>query len=261
MRNPDDAELAAPPRLWRSVCLQMVVLAGVAVVAALPWAPPATEPIPSPPEPPRPEVRIRVVKLPPPAPPARSEPRPAPSARAEVARSAAPATHAAPKSTPEPRTRLAVDAQAVQGIRLRVLVPRTPRDLASHLRNSGGCMVVSRLSGGSAEVISVLGLESGRAVEVPGAPCAGVPRLLRDGGLNAALGDPLGRARAALPPAERADELGLQVLLAPGLNAVAQSTLLARFGPIPEEQMARRAAETGYELTCFAEPTGSLRCQ
>jgi hypothetical protein len=159
------------------------------------------------------------------------------------------------------RTRLEVDAQAVQGIRLRVLVPRTPRDLAAHLRNSGGCMVVSRLTGGSAEVISVLDVDSGRAVEVPGPPCTGVPRLLRDGGLNAALGDPVGHARAALPPAERTDDLGLQVLLTPGLNTVAQSTLLARFGPIPLDQMARRAADTGYELTCFAEPSGLLRCQ
>jgi hypothetical protein len=122
-------------------------------------------------------------------------------------------------------------------------------------------MVISRLSGGAAEVISVLGLEGGRAFEVSGAPCAGVPRLIRDAGLNAALGDPVGRARASLPLEERGDELGLQVLLTPGLQEVAQSALRARFGPIPEEQMARRAAETGYELTCFAEPAGSLRCQ
>jgi hypothetical protein len=149
----------------------------------------------------------------------------------------------------------------VQGIRLRVLVPRTPGDLAAHLRNSGGCMVVSRLSGGSAEVLSVLGLQGERAVEVSGAPCAGVPRLIRDGGLNAALGDPVGRARASLPPGERSDELGLQILLTPGLHEVARYALRARFGPIPEAQMALRAAEAGYELTCFAEPTGSLRCQ
>ena len=122
-------------------------------------------------------------------------------------------------------------------------------------------MVVSRLHEGSAEVLSVLGLEGARAVEVPGAPCLGVPRLLRDAGLNAALGDPLGQARASLPPAERSEELGLQVLLAPRLVEVAQSALRARFGPIPEEQMARRAAESGYELTCFAEPAGTLRCQ
>ena len=122
-------------------------------------------------------------------------------------------------------------------------------------------MVVSRLHEGSAEVLSVLGLEGARAVEVPGAPCPGVPRLLRDAGLNAALGDPHGQARASLPPAERGEELGLQVLLAPRLVEVAQSALRARFGPIPEEQMARQAAESGYELTCFAEPAGSLRCQ
>jgi hypothetical protein len=25
--------------------------------------------------------------------------------------------------------------------------------------------------------------------------------------------------------------------------------------------MGRRAAESGYELTCFAEPAGALRCE
>ena len=50
--------------------------------------------------------------------------------------------------------------------------------------------------GGGAEVLSVLGVDGSRAVELPGPPCDGVPRLMRDGALNAALGDPLGRARA-----------------------------------------------------------------
>jgi len=258
MRTPRAAEFPGPPRLWRSVCLQGLALAALAVVAGLPWAGRDSRPEMPPAEPAKQEVRrIRVVRLPRP-PSVRSEPRPAPRAAAAAARTAAPAPQ---KIAPEPRTRIAVDAQAVQGIRLRVLVPRTPGDLAAHLRNSGGCMVVSRLTGGSAEVLSVLGLDGERAIEVPGAPCAGVPRLLRDGGLNAALGDPVGRARASLPGAERGDEVALQVLLAPGLNEIAHYALRARFGPIPEEQMARRAAETGYELTCFAEPTGSLRCR
>jgi len=239
------------------------MLAAVAVIAGLPWAGGDARPPPKPPEPPKQEMRrIRVVQLPRP-PPARSEARSAPrAAQKEAVRPVPPAAPPAPQKTaPERRTRIAVDAEAVEGIHLRVLVPRTPSDLAAHLRKSGGCMVVSRLSGGGAEVISVLGLEGERAIEVPGAPCAGVPRLIRDGGLNAALGDPVGRARASLPPGERGDQLGLQVLLAPGLHDVAQYALRARFGPIPEDQMARRAAETGYELTCFAEPTGALRCQ
>jgi hypothetical protein len=243
--------------------LQGLALAAVAVIAGLPRAGRDAPSEPKRPEPPKQETRrIRVVQLPRP-PPARSEARPAPrAAQKELARPAPPAAAPAPQNiAPERRTRIAVDAQAVQGIRLRVLVPRTPGDLAAHLRKSGGCMVVSRLSGGGAEVISVLGFEGERAIEVPGAPCAGVPRLIRDGGLNVALGDPVGRARASLGPGERGDQLGLQVLLTPGLHEVAQYALRARFGAIPEDEMARRAAETGYELTCFAEPTGALRCQ
>jgi len=53
----------------------------------------------------------------------------------------------------------------------------------------------------------------------------------------------------------------LQVLLSPGLHDTARAALRARFGPVSEEEMGRRAAETGYELTCFAEPGGLLRCE
>ena len=140
---------------------------------------------------------------------------------------------------------------------MRVLVPRSAAELVSHLRNSGGCLVVSRLSGGTAEVLSVLGLHGQTAVEMPGPPCDGVPRLLHDDGLNSALGDPLGRARAASP----GDDLVLQVLLSPRLHEIARLALLSRFGSVSDEEMGRRAAESGYELTCFAEPAGSLRCE
>jgi len=75
--------------------------------------------------------------------------------------------------------------------------------------------------------------------------------------LNAALGDPLGRARAASP----GDEVVLQIILSPGLHETARSALHARFGAVAEEEMGRRAAESGYELTCFAEPAGALRCE
>src|SRR5438309_1682393 len=68
---------------------------------------------------------------------------------------------------------------------------------------------------------------------------------------------PLSPARAASP----GDEVVLQIILSPGLHETARSALLARFGAISDEEMGRRAAESGYELTCFAEPAGALRCQ
>ena len=37
--------------------------------------------------------------------------------------------------------------------------------------------------------------------------------------------------------------------------------LRARFGPVSEEEMGRQAAEQGYQLTCFAEPAGAVRCE
>ena len=126
-------------------------------------------------------------------------------------------------------------------------------------RNSGGCMVVSRLEGDGAEIMSLVSLRGGRAQLDPGSPCDGVPRLVRDGSVNAALGDPLGQARAEHP--EESGELVLQVLLTPRLHEQAQLALRHRFGAISEEEMGEKAAETGYELTCFAEPTGSVRCQ
>jgi hypothetical protein len=153
------------------------------------------------------------------------------------------------------------DSTSIRGVPLRVLVPRTPDALAAHLRNSGGCLVVSRLAPDGAEVISVLGLDSGRAVEQPGPPCDGVPRLLRDPGLNGLLGDPVGRARGELAPDQRGSELVLQILLTPRLHGAAQAALRARFGDVSEEEMGRQAAESGYELTCFAEPSGPVRCQ
>ena len=255
----------AAPRLARSVGLQLLALIGAALVLALPWprsrpTPPLVEPEPKPPE-----RRIRVVRLPKPPPPAArpesqpsppSPPRPAPPAPQPAASrpAAAPAQSPAP---PPPLARIAADSTAMHGVRMRVLVPRSPGELAAHLRNSGACLVVSRLSGGTAEVLSVLALDGNRVVEMSGPPCAGVPRLLRDGALNAALGDPLGRARTQSP----GDELALQVILSPRLHETAQAALRARFGPVSDEEMGRRAAETGYELTCFAEPSGPLRCE
>ncbi|MGZ6125917.1 MAG: hypothetical protein ACXWLR_13205 [Myxococcales bacterium] len=249
-------ENPAPPRLLRAVCLQMLALAGLTLLSALPRTRGEKAPAPPAQEPKKQERRFRIVHLPrpPPPPPAASA-----SAPPAPARPAAPAVRpAAPAPSPAPAlARIAADSTAMQGVRMRVLVPRSPEELGAHLRNSGGCMVVSRLSGGAAEVLSVLSQEGRQVVETPGPPCAGVPRLLRDSALNAALGDPLGRARAASP----GDDVVLQVLLNPGLQQIAQSTLRARFGAVPQEEMGRLAAESGYELTCFAEPAGALRCE
>jgi len=247
-------EGAAPPRLVRAVCLQMLALVGAALIAALPWPRSQVIDAARPAEPKKAERRIRIVQLPrprvdrpPPQPAAARPPAPSPPS-------------AAPRPQPSPApplARIAADSTAMHGVRMRVLVPRSPGELASHLRNSGGCLVVSRLAGGSAEVLSVLALDGDRVVEMSGPPCAGIPRLLRDVNLNAALGDPLGRARAASP----GDEVVLQIILSPGLHETARSALHARFGAVSEEEMGRRAAESGYELTCFAEPAGALRCE
>lgn len=276
MRAPS-AEAIEPPRLARAAGLQALALLVAAFILERPWSkvrPREPEPRPPPPK----ETRIRVVQLPKQKPPPpKIEPRVAekpPSPKAEPPRLAqpAPARPAPAQPAPPPpqparpmaapaRTVIAADSSAVQGVRLRVLVPRDPWELAGHLRGSGGCLVVSRLSGGSAEVLSVLTLDGTRAVETQGPPCNGAPRLVRDAALNAALGDPLGRVRAALPPQERGGELALQVLLSPALHADAQMALRARFGALPMEEIARQAAAAGYELTCFAEPSGALRCE
>jgi len=42
------------------------------------------------------------------------------------------------------------------------------------------------------------------------------------------------------------------------LQETAQAALRARFGAVGEEEMGRRAAESGYELTCFAEAGGAI---
>ena len=250
---------AAPPRLLRAVCLQLLALAGAGLVSALPW-PRARQPVPIPvPEPKKQEKRIRIVQLPRPPPVARPDPAP-PSPAQPAAPARPPPPQSAPQPAPAPApplARIAADSTAMHGVRMRVLVPRSPDELAAHLRNSGACLVVSRLSGGSAEVLSVLALEGGRVVELPGPPCAGVPRLVRDPALNAALGDPLRHARAQAP----GDDLVFQIILSPRLQEIAQAALRARFGAIGEEEMGRRAAESGYELTCFAEPAGPLRCE
>src|ERR1700704_2800753 len=161
---------AAPPRLLRAVGLQLLALAGAGLVSALPW--PRRQPAPVPmPEPKKQEKRIRIVQLPRPPPVARPDPAP-PS----PVKPAAPARPAPPESAPQPApapapplARIAADSTAMHGVRMRVLVPRSPDELAAHLRNSGACLVISRLSGGSAEVLSVLSLDAVRGGAAAGA--------------------------------------------------------------------------------------------
>ena len=251
-------EVAAPPRLLRAVCLQILALAGAALVSALPGSR-SQKPAPAREVEPKQERRIRVVQLPKPSPaPRKAEVTPSSAARPPAQPPALAEPAPAPRQlSPPPLARIAADSTAMHGVRMRVLVPRSPAELAAHLRNSGACLVVSRLAGGSAEVLSVLSLDGQRVVELSGPPCAGIPRLLRDPALNAALGDPLGRVRAQSP----GDELVFQIILSPRLHETAQAALHARFGSIGEAEMGRRAAESGYELTCFAEPAGPLRCE
>jgi hypothetical protein len=270
---------AEPPRLLRSVAIQAAALCVIALLAGLPWVSrqraPEPQPAPKPVQPEK-ERRIRVVRIPrpqpvrtetpppkpvtPPKEPPRATPRPpppraAPQQMQAVARPPDPAPRTPAKD--EPIAHIEADSTAVKGVPVRVLVPSVPSELAAHLRNSGGCMVVSRLTGDGADVLSVLGIDGSRAVEMPGPPCSGVPKMLRDPTLNIALGDPIGRARAEYGPGD----VRLQVILSPALHDRAQSALVARFGPIAQEDMAQKAAAAGYELTCFAEPAGAVRCQ
>src|SRR5437588_586961 len=106
-------EGAAPPRLVRAVCLQMLALAGAAVIAALPW--PRSQAIDAarPAEPKKAERRIRIVQLPrprvdrplpqpaaarPPAPsPPSAAPRPRPRPCGVAGRRGGPADHPQPR--------------------------------------------------------------------------------------------------------------------------------------------------------------------
>jgi hypothetical protein len=252
-----------PPRFVRAVGIQLLALAAGMLLLALPW-PRSRKAVEEPrkAEPKKEERRIRIVQLPTVAPkppePAPSAPKPLPSGpTTATARPAAAKTPPRPAEKPAQQAlaRIAADSTSVHGVRMRVLVPRSPDELARHLRNSGGCLVVSRLDGSGAEVLAALAIDGSRAVETGAPPCGGVPRLLRDPALNAALGDPLGRVGGG------SSDVVLQVLLTPTLHESARLALLARFGAVSEEEMGRRAAETGYELTCFAEPAGRLRCE
>src|SRR5882724_11665405 len=232
MHSLPTTEAAAPPRLVRAVCLQLLALTGAALILSLPWPRGRkAAPTPEPEVKPR-ERKIRIVQLPKPPPAPKTEPAPAKPVAAPQRPAPAPAQSTARQApaAPAPLARIAADSTAMHGVRMRVLVPRSPAELAAHLRNSGACLVVSRLSGSGAEVLSVLALDGQRVVEMSGPPCPGVPRLLRDAALNEALGDPLGRVRLQSP----GDVLALQVNISPRLPEIAQAALLPRFGPVSE---------------------------
>jgi hypothetical protein len=274
--------LAEPPRLLRSVAILAAALCAIAVLAGVPWISrhraPEPQAAPKPVQPEK-ERRIRVVRIPRPAPvrtevpkpvatpppkePPRAVPKPQPPPPArplpQQMQAAARPPDASPRPAQHPIAPAAPELTAVKGVPLHILVPETPALLASHLRNSGGCLVVSSLSGDEDEgVLSVFTVQGSSLVEVHGQPpCAGVPRRLSDT-VNAALGDLVGRVRGELPGHRN---LILQAYLSPTLPDRAQSTLAARFGPIAQQEMAEKAAQSGYELKCYAEPTGAIHCE
>jgi len=272
--------LAEPPRLVRSVAILAASLCAASLLAGIPWMVRERAKAPEPPpKPPEKERRIRVVRIekppppvrtatpqpkPPPAPPKeppRAAPKPPPPPRPapQQMQAAAPPRDPPPRPAQHPIAPAAPELTAVKGVPLHILVPETPALLASHLRNSGGCLVVSRLSGDDDDgVLSVFTVQGSSLVEAHGQPpCAGVPRRL-SASLNAALGDLVGRVRGQFPGN---GNLFLQAYLSPTLPDRAQSTLAARFGPITPEEMAQKAAEAGYELRCYAEPTGVIHCE
>src|SRR5438477_1664436 len=113
-----------PPRLGRSVLIQLIALAAGAVASELPWPRRNVPPEPPPQPPHKEERRIRVVRIEPPA-PAPKPPPPAAAPAPAPEKKPAPQKPAAPKKTSPPGpTRIAADSTAVHGVRLRVLVPR-----------------------------------------------------------------------------------------------------------------------------------------
>ena len=280
--------VAEPPRLLRSVAIQAGALCAVAILAGIPsvsrHAPKEPEPAPKPVQQhkeqrirviriPRPEpVRAEAPKPPPPKEPQGAMPKPPPPPRMpppprtppkEMQAGARPEpAPAAPQkpAPPAPRERqpvqIAPDVTSVQGVRIRTYVPASPVELAAHLRNTGGCLVVANLGPEGGDFVTSLEIDGSRAVETSDPLCSGAPKTLVDPALNARLGDPLGRVRAEYGPGNYV----LQAILTPRLYDRAHAALEARFGSVSEEEMGRRAAASGYELKCYAEENGP-RCE
>src|SRR5207302_11132093 len=102
-------EGAAPPRLVRAVCLQMLALAGAALIAALPWPHSQVTDAPRPAEPQKAERRIRIVPLPRP----RAErPQPLPAAATPAAPPPPSPAAPPPRAAAPPLAPLAADPPA-----------------------------------------------------------------------------------------------------------------------------------------------------
>jgi hypothetical protein len=217
---------------------------------------------------PRPEVvRTETPRPPPPAPkapppkePQRVAPKPPPPTLPPKAMQAAARPEPAPPR-PEPApprqpVQIAPDLTSVKGVRVVTYVKDVPAQLAAHLRNSGGCLVVGSVGPEGTEFVTSLEIDGDRAVESSAPMCSGAPKTLSPT-INAALGDPLGRVRAEYGPGN----YHLQAILNPSLYDRAHAALAARFGPVSEEEMGRQAEETGYQVRCYAEPGGLIRCE
>jgi hypothetical protein len=274
--------VAEPPRLLRSVAIEAGALCAVAILAGVPWvsrhAAKAPDPAPKPVQQHK-EQRIRVIRIPRPEPvrmetpkppprpkePQRATPNPPPPRVAPPPPRMAPPKEMQAAARPQPApvarparqpVQIAPDVTAVQGVRIRTYVPASPVELAAHLRNTGGCLVVANLGPEGGDFVTSLEIEGSRAVETSDPLCSGAPKTLVDPALNARLGDPLGRVRAEYGPGNYV----LEAILTPRLYDRAHAALVARFGPVSEEEMGRRAAESGYELKCYAEEDGP-RCE
>lgn len=148
----------------------------------------------------------------------------------------------------------------VEGVPLRVLVPRSAGALSSHLAASGGCLVVSRLEGRRAEVVGVFAVVGGTARLVSRAPCSGVPRILADSRTLEALGDPVGQVRRRLG-ARAPMRLVVQLILTPDLEGAAKRASRRALGVAAPRQMAERARARGYAIRCLARPDGGIECR
>jgi hypothetical protein len=260
------------------VSIQAVALCAIAVVAGVPWisrrAP--KEPVPAPKPEPKKEQRIRVIRIPrpeparaeapkppppkpqPPKEPQRAAPKPLPAKLPpKVMQAAARPPEPAPIPAPERHPmQIAPDVTSVKGVRIVTYVRDSPAQLAAHLHNSGGCLVVGNVGPEGTDFVTSLEIEGNRAVESSAPMCSGAPKTLSPT-INAALGDPLGRVRAEYGPGN----YQLQAILTPELYDRAHAALAARFGTLSEEEMGRQAEQTGYQVRCYAEPTGLIRCE
>ena len=182
--------------------------------------------------------------------PPREQPKPQPPREQPQPQREAPSVRPAPSP-------VVAEIADVGGVPLRVLVPSSPDELEHYLRRSASCLLVSRMAGDRAEVIAAYELTGGRAQPSARPPCQGVPRVIRDRALIAALGDPIALTRAQYAAG---GELIMQIVLPPALLAQADRAARRRLGDAPDKELARRAAAASYEIRCYAKTDGTLAC-